>query len=138
MKEPLAEMAAPGASIWVGNSPHQAARWLVYEYEQAETSDSIRVGQLEVSVAEWRVTWWGCSLPLSGPEYKTLALLAGHVGHAYSFEEITRAVWARPYLGDSSAVRSAIKRLRKKLLVAGGSLAIESIRGVGFRLVVDR
>jgi DNA-binding response OmpR family regulator len=46
-------------------------------------------------------------------------------------------VWSRDYLGDDDSVASAVKRLRRRLAGATRAVRVESVRGIGYRLVVD-
>ena len=46
-------------------------------------------------------------------------------------------VWGRPYLGDTDAVVSAVKRLRRQMRQVTGAVLVESVRGVGYRIVPD-
>jgi len=45
------------------------------------------------------------------------------------------AVWGAAYLGDNSILHSAVKRLRRKLRDVGNDLSIDTVRGIGYRLV---
>jgi DNA-binding response OmpR family regulator len=62
--------------------------------------------------------------------------LAEEPGRALSFRELLANVWNIGAHGDASIVRAAVKRLRRKLSVAGAEVRIEAVRGVGFRLDV--
>ena len=84
-----------------------------------------------------RVLFGGENLPLTELEYRVLVFLASDPERARSFQEIRRAAWGEsPDLPDDVfSVRSAIQRLRKKLLGSGAPVAIESVRAFGFRLI---
>jgi DNA-binding response OmpR family regulator len=84
-----------------------------------------------------RVLFGGESLPLTELEYRVLVFLASDPERARSFQEIRRAAWGEsPDLPDDVfSVRSAIQRLRRKLLDSGVPVAIESVRAFGFRLI---
>ncbi|BCB80196.1 hypothetical protein Pflav_066060 [Phytohabitans flavus] len=43
-------------------------------------------------------------------------------------------MWGGAYLGDTSILHSAIKRLRRKLRAAPEGPSVETVRGVGYRL----
>lgn len=75
-------------------------------------------------------------LHLSAREFDLLFALSCDPGRVWTFAELTTQVWSRPYLGDTDAVVSAVKRLRSQVKQVTGSVLIESIRGVGYRMVV--
>ncbi|OLR91723.1 winged helix-turn-helix domain-containing protein [Actinokineospora bangkokensis] len=81
-------------------------------------------------------SWLGVALALSAREFDLLVALAGEVGRVWTFAELTTHVWGRPYVGDAQAVVSAVKRLRRQLRALPDELAVESVRGVGYRLRV--
>jgi two-component system, OmpR family, response regulator MtrA len=51
----------------------------------------------------------------------------------WTYQRLFQAVWGGSYLGDTSILHSAVKRLRRKLRAAGG-LSVQTVRGVGYRL----
>lgn len=83
--------------------------------------DSVMVGETEV-----RLT------PL---EHALLRCLLSPAGSVWSFLALSEQVWGTSFVGDGSQVRAVVKRLRRKLLAAGASVQIESVRGRGLRLV---
>lgn len=91
--------------------------------------------QLEIDTAARRVRWAERPLPLSGQELELLALLAARAGRAFSFTELFAGVWGAHYRVDPLVAHSAVRRLRRKLAAAAAGVAIESVRGYGFRLV---
>jgi two-component system, OmpR family, response regulator MtrA len=94
----------------------------------------VRVGLLTVDVDRRVVTWDEQPIDLSACSFDLLVALAGDAGRTWTFAELTAEVWDRTYLGDSDAVVSAVKRLRRQLCRTARSVVIESVRGVGFRL----
>ena len=78
--------------------------------------------------------WDGREFELHGLEFDLLATLASQAGRVWTFEDLTSRVWSHRYLGDPSAVASAVKRLRRRLREQRVSVEIESVRGLGFRL----
>lgn len=82
------------------------------------------------------ITWAGTPLTLCAREFDLLATLAREWGRVWSFAELTEAVWKRPYIGDSDAVISAVKRLRRRVAETTSEFAVASVRGVGFRLTM--
>ena len=114
--------------------------WLAHALVQEQQGDHshsvVTVSHLSIDLTERRARWQGQELDLTEHELEILTLLANDPGRAWSFKELAGAVWDSAYLGDGSAVRSAMKRLRKKLAAAASSLLIESVRAVGYRLLI--
>lgn len=95
--------------------------------------------ELRVDHHSHRVTWQSVEIPLSEREYQLVDALSEVPVRAWSYKELLRRVWGQAYdERDADLVRTAVKRLRKKLAAAGEGLAIESVRGFGFRLAQSR
>jgi DNA-binding winged helix-turn-helix (wHTH) protein len=82
-----------------------------------------------------RVTWHGAQLPLTVYEHRLLTTMASDVDRVWTHEHLHLAVWRTRFLAGASDLYSSVKRLRRKLEGSGVCLRIESVRGVGFRLV---
>ncbi len=67
-------------------------------------------------------------------EYELLELLITNKNVAFSREKIIENIWGYDYYGDSRQVDHLIKRLRKKLLLAGAEFGIETIWGYGYKV----
>ncbi len=125
------------AVLLIAPTSEDARLWLKALEDSPEECTSlapIQAGDLEVDLAIHRASWRGEILPLTENELQILSLLDSVPRRAWSFGEILKEVWGDTYRGDSSLVRSAIKRLRRKLARAGGELRVEAVRGVGFCL----
>jgi len=96
----------------------------------------VECGKLRLDADLREATWRGGQLPLSAREFDLLYALSCDPGRVWTFAELTTHVWNRPYLGDTDAVVSAVKRLRRQVRQATGSVLVESVRGVGYRIVV--
>ncbi|WP_175482749.1 winged helix-turn-helix domain-containing protein [Actinokineospora iranica] len=93
-------------------------------------------GKLRLDADLREATWRGGAVPLSSREFDLLFALAADPGRVWSFAELTTHVWGRPYVGDTQAVGSAVKRLRRQLREVASEVRVESVRGVGYRLTV--
>lgn len=94
----------------------------------------VRLGDLVVDTAGHLVTWRDHPLPLTRLERELLARLASPPVAVWTYERLFDTVWGGAYLGDTSILHSAVKRLRRKLRAAEGGPAVETVRGVGYRL----
>ena len=91
-------------------------------------------GRLAVDRRARRVHLDGAELALSPKEYDLLAFLAEEPGAAFTREQIMEAVWDANWFGPTKTLDVHIGALRRKL---GDVAAIETVRGVGFRLVLE-
>ena len=106
--------------------------------EPVEASEHrvVECGKLRLDADLREAVWSGTPLPLSAREFDLLFAFACDAGRVWTFAELTTHVWNRPYLGDTDAVVSAVKRLRRQIREVTGSVLVESVRGVGYRIVV--
>ncbi|HEX6870287.1 MAG TPA: winged helix-turn-helix domain-containing protein [Micromonosporaceae bacterium] len=99
------------------------------------TAGVVALGRLVVDPDRQQVSWGGQVLPLTRLEREVLAALASPPLRVWTYRNLYERAWGAGYLDDASAVRSTVKRLRGKLRTAGATIAVESVRGVGFSLV---
>jgi DNA-binding response OmpR family regulator len=101
---------------------------------EVKTPVILRVGGLEIDPGKYSVTFNGGLLKLTPNEFKLLHLLAGRAG-----QMLTRAQLLDDPHGTASSmdrsVDSHIKNLRKKLEIASGEAMIETVYGIGYRLI---
>jgi two-component system, OmpR family, response regulator MtrA len=97
-------------------------------------SGPVRLGELVVDTTAHLVTWRDQPLALTRLERELLARLASPPIGVWTYERLFDTVWGGAYLGDTSILHSAVKRLRRKLREAEDGPTIETVRGVGYRL----
>ena len=90
------------------------------------------VGRLEVDRRSHRATLAGEELALTPKEFDLLALLAEEPGAVFERSRILEQVWDPHWYGPTKTLDVHVASLRKKL---GDPGWIETVRGVGFRLV---
>jgi DNA-binding response OmpR family regulator len=98
----------------------------------------LAVGSLRISPAQYRVWKSDRLVELSLKEFKIIEYLARRPGLAVSFEELCRAThgFETSHLEAGDLLYPLIRSLRRRLgYVAGEMGCIESVRGVGYRLV---
>lgn len=97
----------------------------------------ITVGPITVNPTQRSVTTDNAAIELTSTEFSLFELLARNVGKPVSKEEIYPKVLGRPMGPYDRAIDVHVSSIRHKLIaVIGKQLAIESIRGVGYQLVV--
>ncbi|MFM7615932.1 MAG: response regulator transcription factor [Actinomycetes bacterium] len=90
------------------------------------------VGALAVDRRAHRVTVAGSEVVLTPKEYDLVALLASDPGRVFTRTEIFDEVWDPHWYGPTKTLDVHIASVRRKL---GDPGWIETVRGVGFRLV---
>ena len=75
-------------------------------------------------------------LSLTRLEFDLLQHLVINAGRVLSREQLLSQAWGYDFIGGTRAVDSSIKRLRSKIReILPGTQLIESVRGIGYRLV---
>jgi two-component system OmpR family response regulator len=95
----------------------------------------LTVGDIELDPARHRVTRAGSELALTPREFGVLEFLMRHPGAVLSKSEILRSVWDSNYDGDDNIVEVYIAYLRRKVDSPFRGPCIETVRGVGYRIV---
>ncbi|MDO5530682.1 response regulator transcription factor [Sutterella sp.] len=97
----------------------------------------IEVGPLKVDSSLRSVSAFGREIELTSTEFSLLELLARHAGSPVSKEEIYPKVLGRQMGPYDRAIDVHVSSIRHKIVpVVGQQVQIESIRGVGYQLIV--
>jgi two-component system, OmpR family, response regulator len=94
-------------------------------------SAELACGELRLDTRAGRVSVGGEPLTLTSHEYRVLDYLMHHPGQLVSRSDLIEHIYAQDFDRDSNTVEVFIARLRKKLPEG----AIETVRGLGYRLV---
>jgi two-component system OmpR family response regulator len=95
------------------------------------------VGDLVLDPMARTVTRAGTPVALSPKEFSLLELLMRHPGEVLSRRAILDHVWDFAYEGTSNVVDVYMRYLREKLDRPFGKRSIQTVRGAGYRLVVE-
>jgi two-component system, OmpR family, response regulator MtrA len=126
-------LVAMGSVVLIAANADVARAWLATDKTNLDDA-TISFDRLHINLLKHRAMWEEEELDVTARELHILAALAEEPGRAWSFIGLEAKVWGTMHYGDGCRVRSAVKRLRRKLADAGVGLSIESVRGVGFRL----
>jgi DNA-binding response OmpR family regulator len=96
---------------------------------------SLESGRLVVDRLQHRVMVDGEPVELTAKEFDLLAVLAEEPGRAVPRQELFSRVWDPVWIGTGKTLDVHVASLRKKL---GDAELIETVRGVGYRLAVDK
>jgi len=93
----------------------------------------LHAGNLVVDPARYEVTVSGVPVALRTQEFDLLRVLIEHKGRVLSREQLLELAWGYDYFGQTRTVDVHVGQLRRKL--AGCSAQIETVTGVGYKLV---
>ena len=93
------------------------------------------VGDLQLDLRARRALCSGDPVPLTAREFALLTYLVRRAGRVVSKQEILDGVWDDAFEGDLNVVEVYVARLRRKLDQPGGPRRIDTVRGMGYRLV---
>jgi DNA-binding response OmpR family regulator len=96
----------------------------------AERAETMRFGEIAIDAAARVVTVAGEDVELTRREFDLLLVLARNRGRVLSRAELLEAAWETSYVSEKT-VDVHLVGLRRKL---GSSLAVTTLRGVGYRL----
>ncbi|WP_281885793.1 response regulator transcription factor [Paenibacillus sp. YYML68] len=97
----------------------------------------ITVGELLIYPEKYEVVLGGESIPLRPKEFEVLLYLVQRPGVVVTRDDLMNIVWGFDYIGGQRTVDVHVSSLRKKLEMNQESVQIESIRGVGYKLVTS-
>lgn len=107
------------------------------EGKMTESNDKvITAGDLSIYPERYEVILNGDSVPLRPKEFEVLLYLVQRPGMVITRDDLMNVVWGFDYIGGQRTVDVHVSSLRKKLELGQQSVQIESIRGVGYKLVM--
>ncbi|MEV4973143.1 response regulator transcription factor [Streptomyces scopuliridis] len=113
---------------------HAVSRRTVSGDDPAPAPEGVqRLGRLSLELPTRRVSVDGTAVQLTRKEFDLLALLAQRPGVVFGREQIISEVWRTSWEGTGRTLEVHVASLRGKL---GMPALIETVRGVGYRLVV--
>jgi two-component system OmpR family response regulator len=94
-------------------------------------SSSIDCGTLSVDTRGARVFIDGAPVKLTSHEFRLISYMAHHQDRVISRSELVEHIYDQDFDRDSNTIEVFVGRLRKKI----GSDRIETVRGLGYRLI---
>ncbi|UVI28579.1 response regulator transcription factor [Paenibacillus spongiae] len=102
------------------------------------TEKVITAGDLSIYPEKYEVILNGETVPLRPKEFEVLLYLVQRPGMVITRDDLMNVVWGFDYIGGQRTVDVHVSSLRKKLELGQQSVQIESIRGVGYKLVMPK
>lgn len=96
------------------------------------SNSTITIGDLNIDLAQHRVTKNGEEIQLARLEFAVLEFLIRNRGQVFSNDTLLERVWPVDSERSSHSVRTLIKKLRAKL-DSGDQTVIHNIHGVGYK-----
>jgi len=112
---------------------HQELLARIYAQLRPLGDSTIYYQQVEIDVSNRAVTDSGCSIDLKPKEFQLLLMLVQNQGRVFHREELLNKIWGYQAFPTTRTVDNHVLRLRQKI----PNLQIETLRGVGYRLVKD-
>ncbi|MGE5672501.1 MAG: response regulator transcription factor [Mycobacterium leprae] len=103
-----------------------------------EARNLIQIGSLQLDLTQAQMRCGEQSQPLTRNELKLLHFLMQRAGRVVSREECLEALWDDASFVDDNTLSVNVTRLRTKLDSLGISDAIQTCRGMGYRLLPER
>ncbi|MBB6056375.1 response regulator transcription factor [Tolumonas osonensis] len=98
----------------------------------------LRVGALAISAASRSASWHNEVLDLTSTEFNLLEMLCRRAGRTISKEDLSLHTLGRPLARYDRSIDVHVSNLRQKLgLLKDGRSPIQTIRGIGYQLVVE-
>ena len=101
---------------------------------QMINEDIIKVGKMKVNLQNYEVESNGKKVILPLKEFELLAQLANFPDRIFTREQLIDHVWGMDFTGNDRTVDVHIKRLRERFNAEDDHIAIETVRGIGYKL----
>ncbi|MBA2873441.1 response regulator transcription factor [Thermaerobacillus caldiproteolyticus] len=101
-------------------------------------SQTVQAGNLNLDRKTYTITFHDSILTIPKKEFELLFKLASYPGRTLSREQLIEDIWGYDYEGDERTVDVHIKRLRERFSDPEYGFKINTVRGLGYRLEVQK
>jgi two-component system alkaline phosphatase synthesis response regulator PhoP len=98
--------------------------------DQEETTDTLKVGDIEINREEYKIIRQDEEIVLPRKEFELFYLLATKPGKVFTREEILDKVWGNEVVVGGRTIDVHIRKLREKI----GDEFFKTIKGVGYKI----
>ncbi len=104
--------------------------------QKEETADIVKIGANEVNIRTGKIYRSKSEVILTAMEYKLLLIFINNRGAVLSRQQLLHNIWdvAGDFVNDNT-LTVYVKRLREKLEDENGEELIQTVRGLGYRLL---
>ena len=103
----------------------------------ADKSRHIAIGEYRLDTERWTLSRLGVTRRLTARESAVLAMLATHIGDTVNSEVLLQEIWGDDSYYNLRSLNVFVSRLRS-YLSNDPNIEIQSVRGVGYRLLINR
>ncbi|WP_019614963.1 response regulator transcription factor [Psychromonas ossibalaenae] len=103
--------------------------------ESTEQSSKLQVADLHIDLLSHKVYRGQTEIQLQPKEFKLLRYLMEHAGQVISRSLLFEAVWDYHFDPQTNVIDVHVARLRKKVELDGHVPLLETVRGMGYRMV---
>ncbi|WP_203334892.1 response regulator transcription factor [Planococcus beigongshangi] len=107
------------------------------EYALKQEERSVKAGRLTLYMERMELHVINETIPLQKKEATVLGLLLGQYPKVVSREQLLEELWDEQAFVDENTLNVNMTRVRKKLADYGVRSVIETVRGAGYRLLLD-
>lgn len=93
-------------------------------------------GHLTIDMDRYEVRMRDMLIEMTPKETELLYFLAKNEGIVFTRDQLLNQIWGYDYFGDTRAVDTQIKRIRKKIQNSDSNIDIKSVYGVGYKFEV--
>ncbi|MDF2725393.1 MAG: two-component system response regulator [Paenibacillus sp.] len=104
--------------------------------DEPESGKVIHAAELKIYPEKYEVMLHGKSIQLRPKEFEVLLYLVQRPGVVVSRDDLMNVVWGFDYVGGQRTVDVHVSSLRKKLEMDQETVQIDSIRGLGYKLII--
>jgi two-component system, OmpR family, alkaline phosphatase synthesis response regulator PhoP len=108
----------------------------IYLRSGVEGDNVLRAGELQIDLANYKVSISSKPVDLTYKEYELLRFLATNRDKVFTREALLNRVWGYDFYGGARTVDVHIRRLRSKI-EDGRHTFIETVRNVGYRFHIE-
>lgn len=106
--------------------------------QEKPRNNEVKAGDLKIDLSRRLVSYQDTPIAFTGTELSLLELLARRAGQIVNKEELYTQVLSRPMGRYDRAIDVHVSSIRQKLAPhVQGKIHIDSIRGVGYQLIID-
>lgn len=104
---------------------------------QMINEEKIQLGNTIINRKNYEVETEGKTIILPLREFELLAQLASYPDRIFSREQLIELVWGNDFIGNDRTVDVHIKRLRERFSTDRFQFSIQTVRGLGYKLVME-